>query len=51
MGRLGYEEVAPQHKEYPINAEIVWHFVQEIQAFVDAAWYDPNEALHRGSFI
>lgn len=45
------EEVEQQHKEYPIDAEIIWHFVQEIQAFVDAAWYDPNEALRRGSFI
>ena len=29
----------------------MWHFVQEIQHFVDAVWYAPNEALERGSFI
>ncbi len=44
-------EVERQHKEFPIDAEVVWRFVQEIQAFVDAAWYDPDEALRRGSFI
>jgi hypothetical protein len=45
------EEVECQHKDFPIDAEIVWRFTQEIQAFVDAVWYDPNEALRRGSFI
>jgi len=45
------EEVERQHKEFPIDAEVVWRFVQEIQVFVDAAWYDPDEALRRGSFI
>jgi hypothetical protein len=43
-------EVEQQRKEFPIDAEVVWRFVQEIQAFVDTAWYDPDEALRRGSF-
>lgn len=49
--RDSVEEVERQHKEFPIDAEVIWRFVQEIQAFVDAVWYDPDEALRRGSFI
>ena len=45
------EEVERKHKEFSIDAEVVWRFVQEIQAFVEVAWYDPDEAIHRGSFI
>lgn len=45
------EEVERQHKEFPIDAEVVWRFVQEIQIFVESAWYDPDEAIRRGSFI
>lgn len=45
------EEVERQHREFPVDANVVWRFVQEMQAFVDAAWYDPEEALHRGSFV
>jgi len=26
------------------------NFVNEMQAFVDATWYDPDQALNRGSF-
>ena len=44
-------EVEHQHREFPLDDKVVWRFVQEIQAFVDAAWYDPDEALRRGSFI
>jgi len=44
-------EVERQHKDFPIDAEVVWRFVQEIQAFVDTTWYDPDEALRRGSFV
>jgi hypothetical protein len=46
-----YEEVKQQHKECPIDKEVIWRFVQEIQTFVDAVWYDPEAALHRGSFV
>ena len=45
------EEVEKQHLEFPIDAEVVWRFVQEIQEFIDAIWYDPDEALKRGSFV
>lgn len=46
-----YEEVRRQHTDYPIDGEVVWKFVHEIQDFIDAAWYDPAGALRRGSFI
>lgn len=46
-----YEEVKKQHQQYPIDSEIVSNFVQEIQGFIDATWYDPSEALRRGSFV
>lgn len=45
------EEVENIHKRYPIDGEVIWKFVQEIHKFVDAIWYDPDEALKRGSFI
>ncbi|MBI3944538.1 MAG: Bpu10I family restriction endonuclease [Armatimonadetes bacterium] len=44
------EDVERQHREYPIDPEVVWMFVREIQTFVSAVWYDPDEALRRGSF-
>ncbi len=44
-------EIEKQHKNFPISKEVMWHFVQKIQHFVEAVWYDPNEALERGSFI
>jgi hypothetical protein len=44
------DEVERQHRESPINADLVGKFVSEIQHFVDAVWYDPDEALRRGSF-
>jgi hypothetical protein len=44
-------EVKAQHKNFPISAEVISMFVKEIQNFIDATWYDPNEALKRGSFI
>jgi len=45
------EEVECQHKDFPIDAEIIWRFVQEIQSFVESTWYDPEGALKRGSFV
>lgn len=44
-------EVERLHKQFPIDAEVIWRFVQEIQAFVDAAWYNPEEALRKGAFV
>ncbi len=49
--RSVYAEVKRQHDSYPIDAEVVWRFVNELQGFVDAVWYDPQKALQRGSFI
>jgi hypothetical protein len=49
--RSSYEEVKNQHKDFPIDREVVYKFVEEIQAFIDAVWYDPAEALKRGSFV
>ena len=44
-------EVERQHKEFPIDKEVIWNFVQEMQTFVNAVWYDPKKALQRGSFV
>ncbi|NOT58500.1 MAG: Bpu10I family restriction endonuclease [Deltaproteobacteria bacterium] len=49
--RSVYTEVKRQHEASPIDAEIMWRFVQEVQGFIDAVWYDPRQALRRGSFI
>jgi len=49
--RSVYAEVKRKHDEAPIDAEVMWRFVQELQGFVDAVWYDPRKALQRGSFI
>jgi hypothetical protein len=46
-----YEEVRQQHQENPIDKDVMWRFVQEIQRFVDAVWYDADAALKRGSFV
>ena len=44
-------EVQRQHENHPIDAEVVWTFTEKIQAFINAAWYDPAAALQRGSFV
>jgi len=46
-----YEEVRDQHRDFPIDGELVYRFVEEIQSFLGSAWYDPDAALSRGSFI
>lgn len=46
-----YEEVKDQHKDFPIDGEVIYKFVQEIQNFIEAVWHDPAEALRRGSFV
>lgn len=48
--RSVYREVRDQHKDYPISHEVISMFAKEIQGFVNATWYDPDEALRRGSF-
>jgi hypothetical protein len=44
-------EVKAQHRDYPISAEVVGLFVNEIQKFIQATWYNPDEALRKGSFV
>ena len=46
-----YEEVRAQHRDYPIDTDVILRFVGEMQRFIDATWYDPDEALLRGSFV
>lgn len=49
--RNNLNEIKTQHKNFPISADVVAMFVAEIQNFIDASWYDPEEALKRGSFL
>lgn len=49
--RTQYEEVKKQHLDNPIDPEVIWKFVTELQHFVKSVWYDPDKALERGSFI
>jgi hypothetical protein len=43
-------EVRNLHQAFPIDPAIIARFVAEIQAFINAVWYNPNEVLKRGSF-
>ena len=49
--RIEYEEVKKQHQDNPIDPEVIWKFISELQYFVKSIWYDPEKALERGSFI
>lgn len=49
--RNDYNEVKAQHKNFPISDEVVANFTREIQHFINAVWYDSDEALKRGSFV
>ena len=49
--RSVFEEVQAQHRDYPISFDVMKNFVEEIQKFIDATWYNPSEALNRGSFV
>ncbi len=49
--RSDLSAVRKQHASSPIDAEVLWAFVEKIQAFINAAWYDPAAALKRGSFV
>jgi len=46
-----HEEIKKQHEQNPIDFEVVWRFVEEIQNFISAMWYDPSKALEKGSFV
>ncbi|HMQ77683.1 MAG TPA: Bpu10I family restriction endonuclease [Flavobacteriales bacterium] len=49
--RTKYAEVRAQHQAHPIDPAVVWLFVEKMQAFISAVWYDPAAALRRGAFI
>jgi len=49
--RSSYEAVRKQHEEKPIDAEVIWMFVERIQRFIESVWYNSSEALTRGAFI
>lgn len=49
--RNSLAEVKKQHEDCPIDGEVIYRFVQEIENFLKAIWHDPEEALKRGSFI
>jgi hypothetical protein len=49
--RSVYEEIRNQHREFPIDGEVVYKFIQEMQNFIETVWHDPAEALRRGSFV
>jgi len=49
--RTEYEVVKKQHQDNPIDHEVIWKFISELQLFVKSIWYDPEKALERGSFI
>jgi hypothetical protein len=42
--------VAKYHEDNPIRADVIWQFVEEMQSFIEAVWYDPSTVLERGSF-
>ncbi len=45
-----YEEVRAQHRDFPISSAVMKRFVKEMQDFISSTWYDPDQALKRGSF-
>ena len=49
--RNDYDEVRRQREAHPIDPEVILRFVENIEAFVNAVWYDANAALKRGSFV
>lgn len=44
-------EVERQHRDFPIDHNVIALFVAEIQAFIGAVWYDPDRAIKRGTFV
>lgn len=46
-----YTEVRDQHRNNPISIDVVKMFVNEMQNFINATWYDPEAALTRGAFV
>jgi hypothetical protein len=40
-----FAEVERQHRDFPVDGEVIHRFVQEIESFLKAVWHDPDEAL------
>lgn len=49
--RSDADAIARCHTEHPVRGDVLWRFVQEMQAFIQAIWFDPASVLQRGSFI
>lgn len=49
--RNDYDEIRRQHEEHPIDPGVILKFVENLEAFLNAVWYDPEAALERGSFV
>lgn len=45
------EEIRQHRAAHPIDADVVLRFVQNLESFLNAVWYDPDAALERGSFV
>lgn len=45
------DAVERQHKDFPIHPDVVWMFVEQMQAVISTAYFDPHEVLERGSFV
>lgn len=45
-----FEEVRDQHKDFPISSDVMKRFVKEMQDFISSTWYNPEQAIKRGSF-
>ena len=49
--RSNLDAVERQHKDFPIHPDVVWMFVEQMQTAITTAYFDPDEALRRGSFV
>ena len=45
------EEVEQHRAAHPIDADVMLRFVNNLENFLNAVWYDPDAALERGSFV
>lgn len=45
------DAVERQHREFPIHPDVVWMFVEQLQTVVSTAYFDPDAAIRRGSFV
>lgn len=49
--RNDYDEVRRQRDAHPIDPDVLLRFVENIESFLNAVWYDPDAAIQRGSFV